>query len=90
MAATLPNVPPLANTWVDLYDATGITPGTKIAVDNIGNTTIRLNTKATSPLVTDGYNELSPNDPDFENIAADPILWAFNPIVDGLINVRIA
>jgi hypothetical protein len=90
MAATLPNVPLAAGTWVDLYDATGITPGTKISVDNIGSSTIRLNTKATSPLVTDGYNELSPNDVDFENIASDPALWAFSPVIDGLINVRVA
>lgn len=88
MADTLQNVPLTANTWVDLYAATGIVVGTAIIIQNLGGTTIRLNTKATSPLVTDGYNELTASDNVFGNASGDSGAWAYSPSIKSLVNVQ--
>ena len=85
---TLQNVPLLANTWTDIYAATGIVVGTLIKIQNLGGATIRLNAKATSPLITDGYNELSSGNDFMENTTGDSGAWAYSPIIDSVINVQ--
>lgn len=90
MADTLLNVALPANTWVNLYAATGITVGVKIAVQNLGSNTIRLAVKATEPLTTDGFNELTPGDAQYQNQDADSGAWAFSLVNANLVNVRIA
>ena len=88
MADTLNNIPLPADTWVDLYAASGITVGLPMVSQNLGGTTIRLTAKATSPLITDGYNELAPGNDVFSNENADSGAWAFSPVIDSLINVK--
>jgi len=90
MADTLNNVPLPAGVWVDLYDATGITVGVKLSVQNLGSSTIQLVVKATEPLVTDGFNELVPGNEQYQNQDADSGAWARSLINSGIANVRIA
>lgn len=89
MADTLANTTLPANTWVDLYADTGISVGTKISVQNIGSNTIKLSTKLTTPISSDGFAELTPGNDQFDNDAGDSGAWAFSPIVIGLIQVRV-
>ena len=90
MADTLQNVPLPAGTWVDLYDATGITVGVKLAVQNLGSNTIQLAVKATEPLATDGFNELVPGNDQYQNQDSDSGAWAKSLVNDNIVNVRIA
>lgn len=77
MAASLPSVPIPPNTWVDLYDATGITLGVQIIVQNIGTSEVKLTESVAEPVSDDvGGNPLQTrefftNDP--RNVGA----WAF-------------
>ena len=61
MATSLPNVTIKSKEWVDLYDATGITVGTKIIIQNIGANECRLVESDIQPIKTNGYNEILPN-----------------------------
>ena len=49
MANTLPDVVLPENTWVDLYDTTGITVGLAVTVTNKGSYPILLAVSASSP-----------------------------------------
>lgn len=88
MADTLPNVSLPAGTWVNLYTATGIAVGTQIIVQNICNATVRVATKATAPLVTDGHNIILPGQEKMNPTSASGA-WAFCKS-DGGVNVRAA
>lgn len=88
MATTLPNVLLPAFTWVNLYAATGIAVGTKIIVQNLTPADVRLCSKATSPLVTDGHNVISYTR-NAVNQASDPGAWAMCS-VDGAVNVAVS
>ena len=60
MAQSLPPVNLPVETWVDIYEATGITVGTKLIVQNTGSSAASLVESATVPLVGTEYNELLP------------------------------
>ncbi len=89
MADTLPSVDLPSNEWVDLYAATGITPGLQIKVQNTGTADVYLNAGASQP-------------PDFEafvlvlrgiqaiNDTGDAGAWAAAVNRDGRVSVRIA
>ena len=91
MADTLSNVALPNNTWVDLYDATGITVGTRILVQNLGSDVIRLTTQAATPLIThDAFQELHfSTNIGMVNDTGDLGAWAFSENVEGLVNVRV-
>jgi len=88
MADTLPDIPLPANTWVDLYAASLITPGTRIIASNKGASTITLATLATEPTTLDGAPLAK--DKDRINESGDSGAWAYSSNVRGLVNVRIA
>ena len=86
MSLTLPNISLPANTWVEIYAASGITVGTKILLQNLGNTNVRLTTKATIPIAGDGFKRVA-NGQQAVNEAGSTGEWVLSPIVDGEINV---
>ena len=89
MPDTLSNIPLPANTWVDLYAASGETVGAQLIVQNQGTTNILLTTKATEPITGDGFLSVAP-DHQATNELRDSGAWAYSPIVKGRINVRAA
>lgn len=90
MAATLPNVVLPANTWVDIYAATGIAVGTKIIVENLGSAPADLVSAATAPTqpVADGFNRCHQRQQK-SNEDGDPGAFAISHNVDGLLNVQV-
>ena len=87
MADTLSNVVLPVGVWVDLYDATGLTVGTQIQVQNIGGVTVLLHTGATQPSAADGYNILRPESLTFVSQTAPTGAWARAERANGLLNV---
>ncbi len=89
MADTLPNVDLPKNTWVNLYDNTGIPVGTQILAQNIGVCDVYLASQLTLPAIdTDAYQILlrsqsAVNDP------GDAGAWAYC-YAGGAVNVRLA
>lgn len=77
MATSLPSVTIPPNTWVDLYDATGIAGATQIIVNNIGSAEAELTESATEPSGTVGFNPIPPRE-FFTNAAANVGAWAFS------------
>ena len=88
MADTLDNINLPANTWVDLYAAAGINPGTQLGVQNLGAVGIRLATSPTQP-TGDGFQRLA-SDKYTTNKAGSSGAWAFSPVIDGVVNVGVA
>jgi len=58
MATSLTPVTLPANTWVDLYNATGISVGAQLIIQNTGKDEARLSESVAEPLSTTGYNNL--------------------------------
>lgn len=58
MATSLTPVTLPANTWIDLYDDTGISVGVQLIIQNIGSDEARLSESAVEPISTTGYNNL--------------------------------
>ena len=56
MATSLLSIPLPPNTWVDLYDATGITIGTQIIIQNIGSSEVKVTESLNEPLDPEGFN----------------------------------
>lgn len=80
----MPNVKLSPTVAVDLYDATGITPGTQIQVYNNGNTTVKLS--ASEVGLEDDFVNVGGFD-SFRNDAGDAEAWAVC-FSGGLINVK--
>lgn len=92
MADTLDNIEITANTWVNLYAhpiivAAGISVGTQISMQNLGETTLRVHAGAAMPTSTSGFREVSA-DMVWVNDSGDTGAWVLSPILDGLSNVR--
>ena len=77
MATSLPSVTIPANTWVDIYDATGIVLGTQIILQNIGSSEVDLVESATQPASSIGHNSLPPRE-FFTNSASAVGAWGFS------------
>ena len=96
MANTRPDIVLPANTQVDLYAALNaqggfppVTIGDQISVQNKGGTRIQLTSKATTPVPGDGSNTLDIGNQPFLNEAGDLGAFAFSPVIDSVINVRV-
>lgn len=79
MPDTLPNISVPAGTWVNLYAASGIAVGTKIAVQNLTQNEVRITTRATTPPDSTGYTSLLMGMVG-TNQAGDSGAWAMSPI----------
>lgn len=89
MTDTLSNVTLQENEWTDIYAATGISVGTKIAVENVGNADVLLTTLATQPPKDyNAYIVCKRNGFNCENDTGDSGAWAFCRTTSK-INVRI-
>ena len=88
MVDTLDNVDIPANTFVDIYDATGISVGVQIDVQNLADGDLYLTTKATLPTATDAYQLLLTGQI-ARNDLADSGAWVYSPNRDGKINVKV-
>jgi hypothetical protein len=78
MATSLPRVFLPANTWVDLYLATGIVAGTQLVVQNTGSDEVTLVESATMPITNSTGFNLLPVREFFTNTAANVGAWAFS------------
>lgn len=75
MANSLPPVNLPANTWVDLYVATGIGVGTQLIIQNTGKDQAKLSESSVEPLSTTGHNNIIVNA--YLTSAATPVgAWA--------------
>lgn len=61
MANSLPPVKLPVNEWVDLYDKTGLTVGTKLIIQNSGSNDAILTESALLPTSGYGFNPLPKN-----------------------------
>lgn len=89
MPDNLLSIPLPHNTWVDLYDVSGIPVGQPIVVENVGVSDVRLAVQAANPAPDhSAYNVLKRDDDiRLTNILGDPGAWAFCNASDGLISV---
>ncbi len=82
MATSLSPVRVNPNVWVDLYDATGISVGVKIIIQNVGSSPAQLTEAATVPpipLGTTGVNIIS--DREYLTNATSAVgAWAFSKL----------
>lgn len=77
MSTSLPSVILPANTWVDLYGATGITAGVQLIIQNSGSSEVNLVESATEPNTnTTGFNPL-PTRKFFTNASVNVGAWAY-------------
>lgn len=58
MADTLPDVTMVSGVWLDVYNATGITPGTALIVKNKGSNLVYIQVRSSVPVATstDGWS----------------------------------
>jgi len=76
MAHSLPSVVLPSGTWVDIYLATGIATGTKLIIQNLDDSDVRLVESSVMPLLTDGFNIIT--EKSFLESADTPIgVWAY-------------
>ncbi len=76
MATSLPQVVLPSKTWVDLYDATGITLGAQIIIQNTGGNEARLVESLAQPELTSGFNLIPERG--FLSSASAPVgSWAY-------------
>lgn len=61
MTESLPVIKIMPSRMVDLYDESGITPGTKVLVQNVGSNSVRLYESVAAPTHSSGYNILEEN-----------------------------
>lgn len=93
MADTLQNIKLPANTWVNLYAASGILVGTQITVKNLSTVGVKLNAQAGTPTQADAesnengsYAPLNSFDSSI-NDSGDTGAWAYSHSV-GLVSVK--
>ena len=87
MADTLANVVLPLGTWVNLYTATGLTVGTQIQVQNVGNVPVRVVSQAATPTDASGFNLIRPRSLTFVSQTTPTGAWARADRADGLVNV---
>ena len=76
MAHSLPSVALPPKTWVDIYSKTGITTGTKLIIQNLSNSDVRLVESIEIPTLSDGFNIIT--EKSFLESADVPIgVWAY-------------
>ena len=88
MPSNLKSLTLLTGQWVDVYSETGIEVGTKIAIQNVGASDVRLTTALLQPdNDSDSYQVIQVNDFPMANDFGDPGAWAFSGNQEGKIQV---
>lgn len=89
MSDNLANITIQENQWTDIYASSGVTVGTVISVENIGNSDVYLAVQALQPDPDhDAYNVLRREGRPLRNSKNDAGAWAFCQGSDGKIAVR--
>ena len=94
MADTIQNIKLTANTWVDLYAASGVTVGVQIVVENLTTIPAKLHASAAQPSATDASSTESGSFSrllsygEQVNDSGDAGAWAYSHS-DGLVNVKV-
>ena len=86
MADTLANIILTENAWVDLYATTSIAIGTKLRIQNVGSSNVKLHTGATTPDADAGYVIMQPLE-NYMNYTGESGAWAMSVTSKGQINV---
>lgn len=87
MADTLNNIPLNRDTWVNLYQAAGLSVGVQLQIQNVGQTRVLLHTGASAPDGTSGFNVLPVNSDPYVNQDSSAGEWARSVDADGSVNV---
>tara|TARA_R110000782_G_C14528034_1_gene381979 strand:+ start:277 stop:564 length:288 start_codon:yes stop_codon:yes gene_type:complete len=94
MADTIQNIKLTANTWINLYAASGITVGVQIVIENLTTLPVKHHAGTTVPTDAEKDNETG----SFQRIMAydekvndlgDAGAWAYSSVADGLVNVKV-
>lgn len=94
MADTIQNIKLTANTWIDLYAASGITVGAQIVAENLTAIPAKLHTSAAQPTATDAQSDENGSFSallaygEEVNKSGDSGAWAYSHS-DGLLNVKV-
>lgn len=90
MANTPPSILIPSNEWINLNKESKIPAGTKIVINNVGSTTIRLCISLTQPeLTADNYIQIPPHWLPFtSNGTGTYPIWAYSSNSIGKLNVR--
>ncbi|WP_150137935.1 hypothetical protein [Candidatus Enterovibrio escicola] len=94
MADTLPNIQIAADTWVDIYAASGIAVGTQVSVINNGGHALYLYSGATAPTEAPnkgssfGFAPVEANRT-AQNQSGDAGAWVFSFAASSIINVAV-
>ena len=93
MADTLQNIKLVANTWTDLYAASGITIGVQIAISNLTNIPIKFHASAAVPANAEKDDDTGSFDRILSyqqkvNDSGDLGAWAYSH-TDSIINVKV-
>jgi len=86
MSDTLPDVTLPAKTPVDLYAETGITVGTKVSVQNITSSDVRVHVGVVAPTMGESGAALLVPGQSGENTQGDSGLWAWS-VTGGAVQV---
>lgn len=87
MADTLPNISLNPHTWTDLYEESGLDAGTRLQIQNVGQTRVLLHTGASAPDDADGFNVLPVNSDPYVNQESSTGEWALSVGANGSVNV---
>ncbi len=87
MADTLENIKLNRDNWTNLYTASGLSVGTRLIVQNVGQTRILLHTGASAPTQQDGFNVMPVDAYPYINQESSTGEWARSVDSDGSINV---
>jgi len=79
MATSLTPVTLEPNVWKDLYDATGITLGVQLSIQNTGKSQARLSESLLEPISTTGSNNINV-DKSFSSADTPIGVWAISRI----------
>lgn len=83
----IPQLVEVRGGWVDLYDATSITVGTQLIIQNFqSNSPVALSDTASEPTATDGRVRIDPTQ-FYQNDSGDAGAWAYCSSV-ALISVQ--
>lgn len=78
MSKLLPILDIAANTWTDVYNATGVSPGKKLIIQVVfSREDVMFSDTAAKPTETDGFNRCELKQ-FFQNDSGDAGCWAFS------------
>lgn len=87
MADTLQNISVTAETWIEVYALTSITPGVPVSIQNTGVTDLYYSISAIEPPKNSDKYKIFRRGDTINLNSGDLSVWVFSPQVKGLINL---